>query len=376
VLKGTLRLVIVSLAILLAGCDDNDKVVVSCDPQLTRISLGRLRETWTLASPPLAQPSGAEGLLPTRATDQGFSGLSDPAFKWFNPFPMFKESDIYSNTDPSEDRSTHILVLEFRPQESPTLQGETNSDAAWGGVMRALPLSAWDLSQAAFLEIRMAIESPAKWPGTMHIDLGRISEDVNSDGVLNTEDLKDEFGIRNRILDDGEDVGLDRLPDSMEVSPDGTPYDLLTNPDPAHDNWPAGINNQAELVLHDRINGTENNSPDPTRGLRPDSEDIGGPFEFDRVNAYHEYTIRLDDTEPSFVPFSDKLSEDRTGLADVLVWATYRIPLWSSDSYTQFFEDIRPGRRTNQFARVWFTGARGTVRVYIAKMAVLTLTPE
>jgi hypothetical protein len=44
----------------------------------------------------------------------------------------------------------------------------------------------------------------------LHIDIGQISEDVIPNNRLDTED-KAEAGIRNGLLDDGEDIGLDNM---------------------------------------------------------------------------------------------------------------------------------------------------------------------
>lgn len=332
--------------------------------------LGVIRESWSIASPPYA--ANGSDLLPTR-------GLHDPAFIWFNPYTQFQDIDIYDrdpNRDRTADRRTHVLVLEARPQRSQTREAGDPNTAAWGGIMRGLPFSQWDQSRAEYLEIRMAVVRRGNNAGVLRVDLGRITEDVNDNGSLDTEDRPEGPGLPpNKILDIGEDIGLDGLADVDEVSADGTPYDPVTNPDPAGDNWsydsdPDTRNN------YDHINGTENSLSDPVRGSRPDTEDLGGESEFDRVNAYYELAINLDDEfDPALVQNSEKTSGDVTGFANALVWKTYRIPLWDSKYYQTFADPgVKPDSNQIQYARLWLSGADSTTRIYIAAADIVERT--
>ncbi|HUU44654.1 MAG TPA: cell surface protein SprA, partial [Acidobacteriota bacterium] len=348
-------------------------------------SLGILRETWTLASPPLAVPEFVTNEFRNNrgvASEGAFTGLSDPAVIWTNPYKQFLDTEIYAR---DSDRSTgslrnmHVFIMEFRPNQSPTIAAAGDPGEAWGGVMRALPVHIWDQSRAEFIELRMAVVSRAtgaERKGTLHLDLGRITEDVNGDGNFNTED-QEINGIRNQILDPGEDLGLDGLPDEEEIGPWGDSYDAQTNPDPARDNWPPeDVSSGTALSSHDRINGTQNNERDPVRGLRPDSEDIGGPSEFDRANAYYEFSIDLDNPVASLVPESGKRSDDRSGYTDGLTGQTYRIPLWDDAYFKRFFESGSSPDSSNaiEFARLWIDGADTTVRIYIAAIDIVART--
>lgn len=331
---------------------------------------GVVRESWSIASPPMALENTGE-LFPTR-------GLHDRAFIWFNPYTQFQDIDIYDrdqNRQNSADRRTHVLVLETRPQNSLTRTPEQPNTVAWGGITRGLPLSQWDQSRAEYIEIRMAVVRRGSQAGTMRIDLGRISEDVNDNGVLDTED-RPEGGLQgNKILDDGEDVGLDGIPDSLEVSPDGTPYHPVNNPDPAGDNWDYNSSSDTRN-FYDRINGTEKSIRDPVRGTRPDTEDIGGETDFDLVNAYYQFSINLDDQfDPALVQNTQKTSGDVTGFAGSLTWQTYRIPLWDSRYYQSFSDPgVGPDSNQIQFVRIWLTGADSTTRLYIAAADIIERT--
>ncbi len=332
--------------------------------------LGVVRESWSIASPPLDLAGGGE-LFPDR-------GLHDGAFIWFNPYDQFQDIDIYErdeNRQNSADRRTHVLILEARPQNSLTRDPEVPNTDAWGGIMRGLPLSQWDQSRAEYIEIRMAVVRRGASAGTLRLDLGRISEDVNSNGELNTEDLPEGGLSGNKILDDGEDIGLDGVPDSLEVSPDGTPYHPTSNPDPAGDNW--FFDNDADTRnIVDQINGTDKSINDPVRGLRPDTEDLGGESEFDRVNAYYQFKINLDDEfDPALVQNTEKVSSDITGFASSLVWKTYRIPLWDARHYLPFSDPgVSPDSNQIQYSRFWLTGADSTTRIYIAAADIIERT--
>ncbi|MBI3871792.1 MAG: cell surface protein SprA [candidate division Zixibacteria bacterium] len=320
-------------------------------------SLGVLRETWTIASPPLNHDGDT---LHTR-------GLYDSALIWFDPYTAFDETDIYernpANTN-SQQRRTPVLVMEFRPEKSATRKAGAPIEDAWGGIMRALPVSSWDQSRAEFIELRMAVATKTGQPrGTLHLDLGRVSEDVNGDGVFNTEDkLRGTPGYRNKALDADEDVGLDGIPDLQERADSA---DTTTDPhgdDWAYDNSPAQQNN------YDHINGTENNRSDPVRGRYPDTEDLGGESVFDQKNSYYEFSFKLGDPlDPSLVDSTQKKSGDVTGFADNLVWQTYRVPLWRTADYDSFGDaGTHPSPAEILYSRLWLSGADATTRVYIA----------
>ena len=130
-----MKLKVLPLAITAAGvlalssCGDDDNVAGPRSDGLFQ-SLGVLRETWTLASPPLAEPDfGTDRLRSDRGTasDGAFSGLSDPAIIWTNPYPQFLDTAIYvrdpDRADPRQ-HNTHVLIMEFRPHRSPTITAE------------------------------------------------------------------------------------------------------------------------------------------------------------------------------------------------------------------------------------------------------------
>ncbi|MEW5876187.1 MAG: cell surface protein SprA, partial [Candidatus Zixiibacteriota bacterium] len=221
--------------------------------------------------------------------------------------------------------------------------------------MRGLPQGSWNQSRAEFIELRMAIRATAgneSSLGKLHIDLGQITEDVNGNGVLDTED-REVNGIRNGILDEGEDTGLDLLADTSEVG-----YDPDTNPDPNGDNWEYDKDREFDVS---RINGTEGNSQEYLGG-GPDSEDLGGATEFDRVNSYYSFEIDLANPDPAILVEGSEYTQNG------FTWKNYRIPLWDPAFYEAFGT---PDSTSIQFYRLWVDRATDSQQVYIAAVDIV-----
>jgi cell surface protein SprA len=369
---------LLGLALLIVNCSDKSVNKPGDNSSTHKIFLNVVREAWFIASPPL-DPERPLVRLATR--DQfaapGYRGLHDPAFLWFNPFNQFRDTSIYETgiLAAGGSRGVHVLVLEFRPQRSQTLAHGQPKSTAWGGVMYPVSRTHWDLSTAQFLQLRMASVRQGATAGVLHLDLGYISEDVNDNGALDTEDKpRGPAQFRNNLLEPHEDTGLDGVPDSLEVGPNGETYDAVTNPDPVGDNWAHDA--QGSYNNYDHIDGTENSIRDPVHVLRPDGEDLGGEVELDRTNAYFEYSIVLDDqSDPALVSGSEKVSGDVTQFADRLLWHSYRIPLWNAERRNvTSYPWIQPDSTKIEFARIWLAGADSTVRVYVAEISLVDTT--
>ena len=70
----------------------------------------------------------------------------------------------------------------------------------------------YDQTRSRFFEIWIRGDQ-----GDLTIDLGKISEDYNGDGLLNTEDIPDAgLALGNGFLEDNEDTGLDGCFDDFE----------------------------------------------------------------------------------------------------------------------------------------------------------------
>lgn len=256
------------------------------------VGLGVLRRNWTQASQP------ADGV---HTIDNMVNYI------WFNPIDQVLINDIYPERDVNANtpQVAHVLTFDLYPDPS------RPDVTSWGGIMRALPAGLFDQSQTTFIEIMIQGNR-----GRFHIDLGTISEDVIPDGVLNTEDR----GLRDGLLDEGEDVGLDGFakPDPPSLNFPRSNFagqNIETIP---HDFWDSnrnGIKDENEPWSYDdwfydgnigyltvsntgvqSINGTENNG-NPERndegGRYSDTEDINKNGIVDRLNSYFTYSFSL-----------------------------------------------------------------------------------
>lgn len=299
-------------------------------------SLSELRHYWTRSSPP------SEG-------SQYFSDLSsNPRGRiiWYNPWEETPVTDIWNREVKDRDNRTYTLMMVTNPDSSTGDKADS-----WTGVMRPLSKGAWDQTTTQYLEIRM--KRPAT-NGVLLIHLGKISEDINGNSDLNTED----FIYTNDILDEGEDLGIDGLTDEEEANiiPE---EDWYSESDPAGDNWYYNSNTPDQ---YEQINGTQNNAEDPGRGYYPDTEDIDGDKQLDLVNAYYEYVLDFSD-DKYLVPNSEYNN-----------WVTYRFPLDEPDD-----EIGGPSLSSIEFARLVLTRFEKRDSIEIASMELVTtrwLVPE
>ncbi len=209
------------------------------------------------------------------------------------------------------DENVTIMDYAFNPNQpgsynhNPNL---TNPQQSWGGIQKLLSSTANNLvdENIEYIEFWMNIAKSSP-NSDMYLDLGRISEDVIPDGKLNSEDINS-----NTAIDEGEDTGLDGIPDARERQLYG---DIA---DPNHDNF--AYNGTSSFIITDylNINGTEGNSTLTDIGRLPDTEDLNRNGNLDQINSYYRYKIPLD-TNSQTNPFI--VSAGGPG------WYLYRIPL-------------------------------------------------
>ena len=156
----------------------------------------------------------------------------------------------------------------------------------WAGLMHPLSGGYVDQTRSRFIELWVNGNR-----GELHVDLGVISEDVNGDGRLDTEDDRSD-GFGNNLLEPEEDIGLDGLRDEDE-----TGFDPVTNPDPHGDNFAfegtQGGNVPVDQVDYSKINGPEVNASDPDQNRRPDTEDLDYSGFLDVQNDYFKFVVNL-----------------------------------------------------------------------------------
>lgn len=265
---------------------------------------------------------------------------------WYNPFRGEATQAIYpGRTDEQIDAgnaTTQVLTMVFDPTK--TVESDTNPEPSksWGGIMRALSPGFFDQNESKFIEIWFYGTT-----GRLHLDLGRVSEDAIPNGRLNTEDTKG--GVRNGVLDDGEDIGLDGMPgddptDFWDLNGDGQ---RNWGEPVSNDNWFYRFEDEQNKysTAEGTVNGTENSKNDGNESggsIRPDSEDINGNGDVDRDNDYFSYVVDLDVASPD--------TAYREG-GPLDGWKLYRIPLADIDSTIG-----NPTLSRLEYVRLWVDG--------------------
>jgi len=230
-------------------------------------------------------------------------------------------------------------------------------DQTWNGLMRLLPVNATNLVDGNYNYIELWMKVETQNPrGKLLIDLGKVTEDVIPDGQLNSEDLVIPGSIRNGILNEGEDVGIDMLTDDQERERYGAEIALygLDPADPSGDNYTYDVSN------YDRINGTEGNFVDAA-GQFPDTEDLNNNGILDLSSDYYQYEIDLDTTRFSpLLPASQRNPYVVGGGANG--WYQFRIPLSAVSQVVG-----TPSLDNVEYVRVLFTGMDGASTVRVAE---------
>lgn len=296
---------------------------------------------------------------------------------WFNPFRRISSRDIWpgKETDIKSDR-VNVLSLYLNPkQPSPWPAGAytwntTSLARRWNGVQQAVSAGAADITQLTYLEMWIRGDR-----GELHIDLGTISEDADGNGDLNTEDIL-RNGVRNGVIDSGEDIGLDGLNDEDELSfyliqagdnpalyptveekrarfterySDPQWYSYRSADDPSHDNW-----RYTNPDNYARVNGSEGNRLDPDKQSKPDTEDINRNGYLDRSNNFVSWVIDLGPDSPDSVYVAGG-DNDPSKWGEPDSWRLYRIPLTDVASTTG-----TPDLSLVESIRIWITAPPDT----------------
>ena len=312
---------------------------------LDRVSLGTTRTLWRQASAPLP-------VLEAANYTQG-------KMLWHSPRNLVPTDEVYHRDYGQGEGTIRTFRMIFRPRhydvQTITFEGDTRADTAfsnpgdphrsWGGIMRYFAQRI-DAQRVQSFEIRMR----GSKRGKLHFDFGRINEDINNDGVWETEDKI----FPNGSIEPEEDVGLDGLPDAKEPF-----YHPILNPDPNEDDWffvdggkcPLNPNLcdavdwENDSLRYEWLNGTEGNIDDASVLGKPDREQLTTNGN-NQVNAYFSYVIDLGN---DFDPF---LVEDSL----LPPWRTYRIPIHENEFQTIVTDPSGEQPRWDNIThvRVWF----------------------
>ncbi len=279
-------------------------------------------ERWEPSSAPIDVTSGLQYRQKNRAK-----------MYWYSPYAKYPTKSIWPNQSTSvqaNDQTVDILILNY---ETLFHQTGIERDSIWAGIISPFYSGSYDQTQSKFFEIWIKGND-----GNLTVDLGKISEDWNNDGVLNTEDKAEAGFVQgNGILDDGEDLGLDGARDEYEdgwggvLDSTGLTFQqylasgetILINPDaedledPNGDNW--FYDDQQNISNYKKVNGTQGNR-NAAGGRYPDTEDLDGSGFLDKTNNYFTKTFPLDQSK-YFVTETEESDGTPTG------WQLFRIPL-------------------------------------------------
>ncbi|KAK3582519.1 hypothetical protein CHS0354_024068 [Potamilus streckersoni] len=334
-------------------------------------------------------------VLPTLLDEQKGNNIEADGVSYIDDFDNSTRQDYF----PQKRGSYNFDADYFR------LNRSTSPESMWAGMMRAFSVGFEDLEkqQFEFVQFWLRVEPIDEngnerinenfEKGTLYLDLGRISEDIIPNGILNTEDGRTRQGIEtnqdvfednwsyypkstqliNGELLDVEDTGLDGMSDDVERRKFSNylqtikPY-LTSNEyqrieeDPSGDN--AGQSENPKVVPF-MVNGTEKNSLAGSNkylfysNRYPDTEGLESVSKITRENTFFRYEIPIDETllsnkqKPNESIFKTSVNSSKG------FWIQVKIPL---TSYKMVVGQISNFRNIKK-ARLWLTHFKYPVRL-------------
>jgi hypothetical protein len=285
-------------------------------------------QKWTYASVPkqLNYQTSDQAIEWTNSKADIFWGINDPS-----PFIVHE-----INGDTSQVIRVPVLIFHFNSTNRGIYNYNKDYAASvnsWAGAVTLLEYH--DIEKlntkldSTYLEIWIYY-SPLDSNVTVNLDIGKISEDVIPNLMLDHEDIN-----LNKKLDEGEDTGIDGLFDDEERE-----YFLDVKGDPSRDNFVSQTNG-----FYRKINRPQDNG-------RVDSEDINKNFALNIENHYYSYRLSLNDDNK----YISEKGHTRS-------WSKLRIKVSDYD------EKIgNPENNTLNKIRMWLKGDYGKVMFGIAEL--------
>ena len=297
--------------------------------------LSTRRGMWTMSSPPIDSTRTALDLE------------KRTALWWYNPWDPVRITDIWPNRGEGvkeQENRIDVMFLKYFPDTSLAAP-----ESSWAGIMRPLYTGLADQLLTKYIEIWYfpdsvdIIENPI-----LNIDFGWISEDIDNDQWLDSED-RQTAGTARGVFEPGEeDTGLDTLFDAEEGATD-------LNPDPSGDDWHYSQNTPLD---YSQINGTEGNAEDSDRRGRFDTEDINNNGGLDRQNGYFQYSVNLNN--PQYLVDSTDTH-----------WKLLRIPFQDREAYKVLGDSAQANFNSINYVRIWLTGTREPYELAIASFELV-----
>ncbi|KAA3608815.1 MAG: cell surface protein SprA [Calditrichaeota bacterium] len=291
-----------------ASTGDNNGVAYIDDFEASKRSttLGIRYRTWTMASAPERIQNFDPGDNFAIAFDSTRANLT-----WFNPYNQVAIKSIWPKRDVNSQtgQTTDVLGLEYY------LDQNAKQDSAWVGIMRSTASFA---NQQKTKYIELWVNGTE---GTVHVDIGKISEDwwvrgTNKEGVPNLNFLNTEDKNINGFLEDGEDTGIDGY---AKGEPGDTDEDNWSNVNQSPKDWKFPRDYRG-------INGTEGNS-DAAGARYPDSEDLDADGQLNVVNKYFTYSFPLDPDVNHEWDEGETVHEEGPFAGQGTGWRLFRIPI-------------------------------------------------
>ena len=139
---------------------------------------------------------------------------------FYNPYIEVNTHSIWPEVDvttTADNQTTRTLWLELDSNADYINESSDPNYRYWDGIIYTLNSADQDQSNNRYLDIWLSVDDISD-DLEFNIDLGTLSEDINSSGEpLDTEDIPIEGLTQgNGQLDEGEDVGLDGCIDDYE----------------------------------------------------------------------------------------------------------------------------------------------------------------
>lgn len=353
--NAKLLVLVTMLCLFMFGCGDDGPTSSFEEEAPKDPTLSMSRTDWQLSSKPV---------------QLGVSFLRGELL-WHTPRDVLRVDDVWDREAQQGQGTVRPFRMIFRPRHIETDTSIVNDQLvidtistglkSWAGITSYLGSSGYDIHDSTqYFEIRARGKR-----GRMHIEFGRISEDINGNGFAESEDGII-TGTQNGICEEEEDIGLDGLADPEESEF----WEQMKNikPDPAGDNWYFDGNGKCPLPPPDRcdqidwddesiryewLNGTEGNRNDPAVQGRPDAEMLRKEYGFNTANSYFSFVIDFE-SDSFRVPESNWPA----GAGDSRQWWTYRIPIRDTAAMDEIVDaQGDPDWSLITYARIWFEDA-------------------
>jgi len=331
------------------------------------------RRAWKESSAPLNINTGKE-----------FNQRNRAKTLWYNPYGQVLTKSIWPNQSVStraQNETTDILSFEMKKGDR---QIEESPDSIWAGITTSMYTGDYDQSQSKFFEIWLRSSDTLDIPGKLTVDLGKISEDRNGNGFMDTEDIPEAgLTLGNGFLEDKEDVGLDGCPDEFEdgwggcldndtylnIKSNNDPDNLINMGSEVDENDPNGDNwsYQEGSSDYSRVNGTEGNGTGAYNdgkiqegGKYPDTEDMDRSGFIDKTNSYFSTTIELNNKDYIVAETKEQKNGNLTG------WKLFQIPLIQFEKINSIeWNEIK-------YARLIWSGVQADSAImFVAKVEIV-----